>query len=73
MKTRRFLPVFFLTLLLLVQTVTPAWAEEEEPKRIPPPEIQSKAALLVDQKTGAVVYAKQERSEEHTSELQSPM
>lgn len=57
------MPVFFLTLLLLVQTVTPAWAEEEEPKRIPPPEIQSKAALLVDQKTGAVVYAKQEKDE----------
>ena len=59
MKTRRFFPLFFLTLLLLTTALTPfAQAAEGGTKSVEDPNVLAKAALLVDQKTGAVLYAK---------------
>ncbi len=58
MKTTRFLSVFFLALLLAGLLTAPAGAV-----RVTDPEIQAKAALLVDRKTGAVIYALNEHDE----------
>lgn len=64
MKTKRFLSVFFLALLLVGQLTVPAGAE-----RVTDPDIQAKAALLVDQKTGAVVYSLNEHDELYPASL----
>ncbi len=58
MKTTRFFSIFFLVLLLAGQLAVPAGAV-----RVPDPEIQAKAALLVDRKTGAVIYGLNEHGE----------
>lgn len=64
MKTKRFLSIFFLALLLAGQLAVPVRAAE-----VPDPEIQAKAALLVDQKTGAVVYGLNEHDELYPASL----
>ena len=62
MKTRRFLSVFLLLALLAGFCMIPAQALED-------PDIQAKAALLVDANTGAVVYAKNEHQELYPASL----
>lgn len=64
MKTRRFFSVFFLALLLVGQLAVPA-----EAARVTGPEIQGKAALLIDQKTGAAIYALNEHDELYPASL----
>lgn len=64
MKTKRFLSVFFLALLLVGQVTAPAGA-----LKVTGPEIQAKAALLVDRKTGAVIYALNEHDELYPASL----
>ena len=66
MKTNsfsRFFSIFLLLLLLVNLLAVPAAAA------VPDPDIQAKAALLVDQKTGAVVYAKNEHQELYPASL----
>lgn len=58
MKTTRFLSVFFLVLLLAGQLSVPAGAA-----RVSDPAPQARAALLVDRKTGAVIYGLNEHDE----------
>lgn len=64
MKTKRFLSVFFLALLLMGQLAVPARAA-----KTPDWEVQAKAALLVDRKTGAVIYALNEHDELYPASL----
>ncbi|WP_300638604.1 D-alanyl-D-alanine carboxypeptidase family protein, partial [uncultured Oscillibacter sp.] len=64
MKTRRFFSVFFLALLLVGQLAVPV-----EAARVTGPEIQGKAALLIDQKTGAAIYALNEHDELYPASL----
>ena len=64
MKTKRFLSVFFLALLLIGQLAVPAQAA-----RVSPPSVEAKAALLVDRKTGAVLYAMNEHDELYPASL----
>lgn len=64
MKTKRFLSIFFLALLLIGQLAVPVSAAE-----VTDPGIKAKAALLVDQKTGAVIYALNEHSELYPASL----
>ncbi|WP_325199951.1 D-alanyl-D-alanine carboxypeptidase family protein [Oscillibacter sp.] len=64
MKTKRFLSVFFLALLLMGQLAVPAQAA-----RVSDPSVEAKAALLVDRKTGAVLYAMNERDELYPASL----
>ena len=63
MKMKRILSVFLLALLLLSDLAVPRAAALE------PPEIQCQAALLMDQETGAVVYAKNEKQEMYPASL----
>ena len=64
MKTRRFFTSFFLALLLIGQLAVPARAV-----KAPDWEVEAKAALLVDQKTGAVLYALNEHDELYPASL----
>lgn len=64
MKTRRFFSIFFLALLLVGQLTVPAGAADG-----PDPGIQAKAALLVDRKTGAVIYGMNEHDELYPASL----
>lgn len=64
MKTRRFFSIFFLALLLAGQLAVPAQAV-----KVSDPDIQAKAALLVDQKTGAVIYGLNEHDELYPASL----
>lgn len=64
MKTKRFLSVFFLALLLMGQLAVPAQAA-----RVSDPSVEAKAALLVDRKTGAVLYAMNEHDELYPASL----
>ncbi len=64
MKTKRFLSVFFLALLLMGQLAVPARAAQ-----VSDPAVQAKAALLVDRKTGAVIYALNEHDELYPASL----
>lgn len=68
MKAKRFLSVFLLFVLLVSLTVTP-FAAAEEPTLPEDPDIQAKAALLVDANTGAIVYAKNEHQELYPASL----
>ena len=65
MKAKRFLSVFFLLALLVNLAALPA-AAAEVPED---PEIQAKAALLMDANTGEVVYAKNEHQELYPASL----
>ena len=64
MKTKRFLSVFFLALLLMGQLAVPVQAA-----RVSPPPVEARAALLVDRKTGAVIYAQNEHDELYPASL----
>ena len=68
MKAKRFLSVFLLFVLLVSLTATP-FAAAEEPTLPEDPDIQAKAALLVDANTGAIVYAKNEHQELYPARL----
>ena len=63
MKTRRFLSVFLLVVLVMSLCVTPFAAADETAAPVEGPDIQCKAALLVDANTGGIVYAKNEHQE----------
>lgn len=63
MKSRRFLSVFLLMTLLVSLFVTPTASAVEDP------DIQAKAALLVDQGTGTVLYAKNEHEKLYPASL----
>nr|WP_326166563.1 D-alanyl-D-alanine carboxypeptidase family protein [uncultured Oscillibacter sp.] len=64
MKTKRFFSIFFLALLLAGQLSVPAQAA-----KVPDPDVQAKAALLVDRKTGAVLYSLNEHDELYPASL----
>ena len=68
MKAKRFLSVFLLFVLLVSLTATP-FAAAKEPTLPEDPDIQAKAALLVDANTGAIVYAKNEHQELYPASL----
>ncbi len=68
MKAKRFLSVFLLFVLLVSLTATP-FAAAEEPTLPEDPDIQAKAALLMDANTGAIVYAKNEHQELYPASL----
>lgn len=68
MKTRRFLSVFFLFALLCSLLLTPS-ALAEEGKSVEDPAVAAKAALLVDQKTGTVLYGRNEHQELYPASL----
>lgn len=63
MKIRRFLSVFLLAALAVTLYGSPRAAALEEP------DIQCKAALLVDAHTGSIVYAKNEHQELYPASL----
>lgn len=67
MKNRRFFSVFLLLALLCSLAATPLSAAAEPV--VEDPDIQAKAALLVDAHTGAVVYAKNEHQELYPASL----
>lgn len=64
MKTRRFLGSFFLALLLVGPLAVPA-----EAAWVTDPDVEAKAALLIDRKTGAVLYALNEHDELYPASL----
>ena len=64
MKTRRFFGSFFLTLLLVGLLAVPA-----EAAWVTDPDVDAKAALLIDRKTGAVLYALNEHDELYPASL----
>lgn len=69
MKTKRFLSLF-LALLLSLLLVPSAFATGDDAPVLPDdPEILSKAALLMDYNTGAVVYAHNEHDELYPASL----
>ena len=63
MKFNRFLSFFLLAVFSVTLCASPQAAALE------PPEIQCKAALLVDAHTGAIVYAKNEHQELYPASL----
>lgn len=63
MKIHRFLSLFLLTAIIVSLWASPQAAALEEP------DIQCKAALLVDAHTGSVVYAKNEHQELYPASL----
>jgi D-alanyl-D-alanine carboxypeptidase (penicillin-binding protein 5/6) len=71
MKTRRFLPAFLSFVLLLSLSAAPfaAAAGNETSKQVEDPNIQTKAALLVDDTTGAILYQKNIHKELYPASL----
>ncbi len=71
MKTKRFISVFFLALLLAGLLAVPARAAGPDvwSGKVTDPQVQAKAALLVDRKTGAVIYALNEHDELYPASL----
>lgn len=70
MRTRRFLSVFFLLLLLCnFSPLSTALADDTEIKRVEDPAVQAKAALLVDENTGAILYEKNKDQELYPASL----
>lgn len=67
MKIKRFFSAFLLLLMVVSFSAVPAVADEVTP--VPDPNIQTKAALLVDEKTGTVLYAKNEHDELYPASL----
>jgi len=63
MNSRRFLSVFLLLALLVSLFATPTAAAVDDPN------IQAKAALLVDQDTGTILYAKNEHDHLYPASL----
>lgn len=68
MKTRRFLSLFLLFALLTSLLAVPR-ALAEPASDLPTIDVAAKAALLMDRKTGAVVYAKNEHQELYPASL----
>ena len=66
MRFRRFFSAFFCAVLLL--TLCPLAGAAEE-KALPTLDIKAKAALLVDQNTGKIVYGKNEHEELYPASL----
>ena len=66
MKTKRFFSLFLLFALLASLMLAPT-ALAADP--VEDPDIQAKAALLVDANTGAIVYAKNEHQELYPASL----
>ena len=72
MKSKRFLSVFLLIVLVMGLWVMPfasADGTDGSPTLPEDPDIQAKAALLVDANTGAIVYAKNEHQELYPASL----
>ncbi|BAK98509.1 D-alanyl-D-alanine carboxypeptidase [Oscillibacter valericigenes Sjm18-20] len=67
MKFKRFFSAFLLLLMVVSFAAVPAAADEVTP--VPDPNIQTKAALLVDKETGTVLYAKNEHDELYPASL----
>jgi len=67
MKTKRFFSLFFILTLVVSLWATPQAAAVEDP------DIQAKAALLVDVNTDSVVYAKNEHQELYPASLTKVM
>jgi len=68
MRMKRFLSVFLLLTLLVTLWSVPAGAAEDT-AAVADPDIQAKAALLVDEETGTVLYAKNEHQELYPASL----
>ena len=66
MRFRRFFSAFFCAVLLLSLCPSAMAAEDKE---LPSIDIQAKAALLLDQNTGKIVYAKNEHAELYPASL----
>lgn len=66
MRFRRFFSAFFCAVLLLNLCPSAMAAEDKE---LPSIDIQAKAALLLDQNTGKIVYAKNEHAELYPASL----
>ena len=66
MRFRRFFSAFFCAVLLLNLCPSVMAAEDKE---LPSIDIQAKAALLLDQNTGKIVYAKNEHAELYPASL----
>ena len=66
MRFRRFFSAFFCAVLLLALCPLAGAAEEKE---LPTLDIKAKAALLVDQNTGKIVYGKNEHEELYPASL----
>ncbi len=66
MRVRRFFSAFFCAVLLLSLCPSAMAAEDKE---LPSIDIQAKAALLLDQNTGKIVYAKNEHEELYPASL----
>ena len=72
MKSKRFLSVFLLIVLVMGLWAMPFASADgtDGPPTLPEdPDIQAKAALLVDANTGAIVYAKNEHQELYPASL----
>ena len=71
MKTRRFSSIFLLITLLCSLWMTPLASADgaDSAKQVPDPDIQAKAALLVDEKTGNVLYEKNEHEKLYPASL----
>ena len=68
MRMKRFLSVFLLLTLLVTLWSIPVGAAENAAV-VTDPDIQAKAALLVDEETGTVLYAKNEHQELYPASL----
>ena len=71
MKTKRFLPVFLLVILVMNLWAMPLAAANGTEKPVLPedPDILAKAALLVDVETDSIAYAKNEHQELYPASL----
>lgn len=68
MKIKRFFSAFLLLLTVVSFSAVPA-AAADEVTPVPDPNIQAKAALLVDKETGTVLYGKNEHDELYPASL----
>jgi D-alanyl-D-alanine carboxypeptidase (penicillin-binding protein 5/6) len=69
MKTRRILSVFLLLILVCSLAAPSALAAQAPAVEVPDPDIQAKAALLVDRNTGTILYAKNEHQQLYPASL----
>lgn len=68
MKIKRFFSAFLLLLMVASSSAVPA-AAADEVTPVPDPNIQAKAALLVDKDTGTILYGKNEHDELYPASL----
>lgn len=69
MRTRRFLSVFFVLVLVLQLLAVSALADDSGLKEVEDPDIQARAALLVDVNTDTVLYDKNMEEEMYPASL----